>query len=250
MSREATLVHYPPTADHQIRLVIEQVSADGVDRSIAREVLALLGATYTARFEGREAQARLPRGTIAALYNPEDPDAVIRQRDRMQQYIDEQRTQYWYVSSVNDEGNTGVNQGRDTLPGMIKLSPSRPTLLHHIGAKPDNLYINDVLVNPHSQGHGLGTGLMHVAVTHAGFSANAVAVLDVYRGSSVNRWFEMLGLRESPDSPTDLAAEFGGHTLPQVRYVSEDGLSLGGMSLAMQNRDQWLASARPSYAGL
>jgi ribosomal protein S18 acetylase RimI-like enzyme len=184
------------------------------------------------------------------------PDANVRQMNQMNRTI-AHGSSYWYVNP-SETSPTDLafkfNENESVggyVAGLIKTSPSRPTVAQRLHLQTPNCYVNDIIVDPALKrnaasptNHYIGSMLMHAALNFGDFKPGASLAIDGYAGNdAANAWFDRLGLRE--DSTAELAgwAASDTITLPQVHYMSQPGQTLRRHVEALERVAPWLGNA-------
>ena len=234
MSQFETVL-YPTNNDEQGFLRVEELSATG---AAATECMRVQVAAYSKQFENNPSYPhRLPIGATAGHFNVYDSDVVRQRRQRMQQFIDAGHT-YVGARVTDDEGNV---QGEDSLAGFIKFGPSRGWL-QKLGVLSPNMFIGDLAVIPDRQNNAIGSTLLHAATGFGGFDPRRKLALHGFKDSSVNNWFLELGFEAKSRAAIE-DVEIGSYKLPQTLYVSEQGLTIGGLRQRLEDRHPSLAKA-------
>jgi GNAT superfamily N-acetyltransferase len=177
-----------------------------------------------------EAQLEVPTGTLPTglirqqLFDDESKKKVRAQQGRMSSHTEKYDSQYWVL---RDPDNTY------DYVGLAKVSRR--------GAKADTPFghFNDVVVRPADQRRGLGSVIAHAAVKFGPMPPDQPMALEGYAGSAVNGWFEEWGMVARGVDPEGL--QVGTYTVPQVRYITEQGLTVAGLATRLEERMPALA---------
>lgn len=232
-------VTYPPTEGRSTRAIIDHNPRNQIDQRFAHDVLTLLTRAYTSQFEDAATyDCPLPAGAIEEAVKPDDRASIRAYIERALGYVDHYESQYWTVTYLQEDGQSHSDLA---IPGLIKVSPSLSNLFQKANLLSPNMYVNDIIVDPSVQHMGVGSMLLHAALSHAGFKRQRSVALDGFKGSSVNRWFESLGFIAGDEVG---GLQLGEHTLPQTRYSSEGNVSIGGIIARLEEQRPWLAEAK------
>lgn len=244
-----TITYSHPDFIRQIR--IHQPFAQGpLTHTDGEFVLNRIAEAFAPTFE--EPNGSLPPGTIEAHFQPADEAKQIEQIQRMRKAIKD-GSRYLTGSVVTvaapasrTERPTALMQPHAGL--LVKLSPSRPDVVHKWHLLPPNCFLNDIMVTPRIQQRHIATLGLHAALKYGGFQRHVSVhtnALQVVRpdGSEpswqVSRWLESLGLEPQPDVQV-APLIIGGYQIPQIRYASPKGHNVGTMIDKLEARHSWL----------
>jgi ribosomal protein S18 acetylase RimI-like enzyme len=236
MSAETPRISYPESPESSAA-VIEWMSPEEIEAT-AGYVLQTLVRAYSAEFEREDAAQPLPNGTIAARYRPEDEAGVAKFRNNMLTNVQQYESQYWRVTQLGDPRT----QDHPVVPGFIKVTPSRASLLQKARMQTPNVYVDDVIVDPSVQRNHVGTALLHAGLKFSGFDEDRLAVLEGYDGMPSTEWYRMLGFVAN-GGVVSHPVRFGEHVLRQTQYETERGLAIGGVVRNLESRHPWLGNA-------
>jgi GNAT superfamily N-acetyltransferase len=209
-------VHYGeiPVADRK-NLIVERLNRDRVDLNMGRAVQDVLHSAYSSAYER---VGFLPEGATKRNFSS-NPLQVRRRVQRMRQHMRDS-SQYWIARDPAEDHR---------LIGLAKVTPEE-----------DGLYVNDIVVQESNQRNGIGRALAHAALKHQrAVLLGEPVTLDAVHQGVVNHWYEQeWGLSLEPNGEINAhGIPFGEDSLGTVRYISPEGVTLGGIIAAMEERD-------------
>lgn len=214
---------------------IQRLMPGDITPYLAAGALHLVADTYRSRFEDTTQQ--LDQGTVFAHFQPNDPKHITDFATRMQRAMSYGDSEYWIVRSAIPD------RRRLALAGLIKVSPSSDKLVAAGTDSSRSTYLNDILVSPSQQEHGIGSALLHAALSRGSCNPNGKLVLDAYNGNELtNMWFEKLGLHRSRG--VGRLRFLNGQSLPRNRYSSREQ-SVQGVVMTLETQKTWLRQFEP-----
>lgn len=139
--------------------------ADAFDA--APGIQQLMRDTYTQLFATGDSPL-MQSEAINAQFNPDDPQAIAEQAQRILDWTNGQQSQYWVASIPREE--------ESTLVGFAKVTPSRPRLF----VRGENIYLNDIAIQPEMQGRSVDLALLRSIMRFGGYSESAYLVTDTF----------------------------------------------------------------------
>jgi hypothetical protein len=229
-------VHYSP--DDKPHVIVERLHPEDLSENIARGALTIMMRAYTDAFEGKNARPHMPDGTMAEHFAPHDDQRVKTEVGRMAAYM-ARGSQYWFAR----RGESSDEAATAEPVGLVKVSPSRASFAQKLRIAPPNMYINDIAVTLGSE--GVGTQLLHAVSEYGGFDKERTAVLDAYKGTQAQEWFQRLGFVAQAGQLEPVVLS-NGKQFEQVRMV---GPSVGELveNLENQRLDLSLFLGHPEY---
>ena len=200
-------IEYPSALG--IPVTAEFLTADEAAFS-AHSLMEIIEKGYTAEFESKTAS--LKPGTVAARYSPRLSSNVLR-------YSERTRTHYRLGSEIVAVRSRYPGYPRQ-WQAFSKISPA-PAMT---GDEFDGCYINDIIARP-PHGFGWGRVVLHAALRWSSHANDERVVLEAFTGSSVNKWYEHLGLQPLTDKEAD-PFPFNDAELPMTWYATPPGSCL------------------------
>jgi GNAT superfamily N-acetyltransferase len=251
MKRQAQRVNY----EHPKlgALSVERLQPHQVSYPIAKQVRELVGTAYEREFESPRTphNVRLPQGRISNGFLLNNPAKIEAQRVRMDSTLDRGGA-YWLVQSTRDiqDGDGGI-----VFDGLIKTMPSRATMFQRLKLASPNCYINDIVARPRvaagpgARGFGIGSALLHTALSYSEYGRQSIVVADTYRsGHSGPEFFDGAGFTINRDAAPEPTIFNGGEEceihLPMDRHEAD----LGDVVQRLIARHNWLAQAEVEYS--
>jgi hypothetical protein len=221
-----------PSGEQSPEYIICPLAADNtgnVTDELARQLLKLQADAYAAHFSiGHGSQPFADEAAIRKLYDHHNPQKIAQRRERVRHYLSN-GSRYLQISHVGNRPELTDEQ----IPGIVKFSPSRSAIARLRGHTP-NLFVNDIIVTPQlqsripGQGKAAGATLLHAALRHGGYDPARELALHAYEGSTINQWFERIGLKATRETVEPL--HIGAYELPQVLYVSARSLTISAIA--------------------
>lgn len=194
----------------------------------ARSLLEIIEKGYAAQFEGRV--SGLKPGTVALRYGARFSSNVLR-------YSERTRTHYGLGSEI-----VAVRSRYADDPfrwqAFAKISPA-PAMTD---GEFDGCYINDVISRP-PHGFGWGSIALHAALRWGSHAQDERVVLEAFTGSSVNGWYEQIGLRPLANKPADPFVFNESAQLPMTWYKTPPGLCLHDVVSYLEARNPGLQNS-------
>lgn len=189
----------------------------------AAAIAAVMQSAYATLFE--RPRGNLPEGAITQyLFNPDSTHKTRRQHGRMCSHMDRRDSQYWILWDTY----------KRSAVGLAKVTPAGTEADTPFG------YFNDIAVRNRDQGRGFGRALAHAAIKFGPMPQDQPLALEGFAGSPTNRWFEdEWGMVARGVDPEGLAV--GQDRLPQIRYITESGLSVAGVARRLEEAAPTLA---------
>ena len=210
-------------------LLISRVDESQAAR-LARPILRVLSGAYQRQYE--DELGILPPGSASEYFAADNAERIRQQEERMQTYIKAGST-YW-VASLGRYVSPG------DIVGIVKTSPSRPSLVHKLRITPANCYINDIAVTVPRK--GIGSALLKVALDDYD-PALSVAVADALPGSEP--FFEAAAMYSVETLANQFAPlEIGSVALHEQMTRYESTFS-GLMKYGLMTHNEWIASGSP-----
>jgi len=209
-------------------ITVEQLRPNDNNVEHARAIHAVLLSAYAAQFE--RPNGSLPVGIVQEqLFNPDSKRKALKQQGRMSSHVSKYGSQYWCIRDPED---------RRAMAGIAKISPR--------GLETDTPfgYFNDIAVRKEDQGKGLGLALAHAALKYGPAPQDQPLALDGFAGSRVNEWFEderHMVARGMDEEGIQVGPNFN---LPQVRYITESGMTVAGLVRAFEDNVPALTSGQ------
>lgn len=196
--------------------LIEQVIERDVDTPLGRGIQGLLQACYSDQFKADKVIS--DPAVVSRVYNTSQSkgaDQAIRMREHMRK-----GSEYWAIKAPEQP-----------QPGVIALIGLAKTTARGCS---DDLYFNDILVDPGSQRQGFGLALAHAALRFRGNPNDrpdheTSLSLEGYLHSSVNQWFSgTWGLKQGKLDKGSFP--LGGYKLSQYPYTTVSAKRSGKFS--------------------
>lgn len=249
MKRQAQRVKYQHP--EMGTLTVERLSPDAVTYQAARQIRHLIGVAYGDEFESPRApvSVRLLRGRISGAYLQDSDQKIEEQQVRVEKAL-ARGSSYWTLQAPTQVGQSGKNP---RLDGLVKTTPSRSTTSQKLHLSPPNCYIDDILVRPGAEAgptfRGVGSMLLHNALTHDSYELSATAVADTFRsGRSGPEFFSEAGFALQPDSTPPYTIFNRGEEneihLPMERREAR----IQDVVDRLAARFEWLSSAEVEYS--
>jgi ribosomal protein S18 acetylase RimI-like enzyme len=211
-------------------VAVQRLHPDTIEAGLAHDVLILMTEAYREQFD-----YRLIPGTIEDHFRPHDKSVIVAQRDRMQKYVEQYGSQYWFVRPRFDTPELAI-------VGLLKISAARPTLRQKMQLMSPSLFIDTIVVAPDHQSQNIGTALMHTGLRHTGFNPDRGAALNAFDNNiGPNDWLIDLGLL--PAAPILPFRCRNGEQLARTRYATPKEVTLGSMVALLERRKPWLHDA-------
>lgn len=156
-------------------------------------------------------------------------DVVRRQAERMRHYVHDNGSTYWFASLI-DGGLSAIEP-----IGLVKISPSNSRARRLFHRQP-NAYVHDVATRSAYMRHGIGSALLHTALSD--FDADREVVLDSQSDNrEIDRWFHEIGLT---GKATIDPLVIGSSEIAQLRL---GGATVDEVQGALEARYDWIAKA-------
>lgn len=210
-------VEYPADDPADPSIVVERLDVAAVDDDLARGVIRLVRDAYAAQYGGRQASVE----AFYEAYDPDNPDKVAYRRQVLTERVQSEKTDYWVVRGEEP----------DRLDGLVRV-------LHDYG----QTYLADIITAPPWR-RGIGSRGLHASLTKSGLPPSNTLSLDGFQGSSVNKWYESLGL--NPGSLTGyMNVGSTGYRMLHREYATPASVGVGGVVRALEAKRPSLARAR------
>ncbi|MET1032974.1 MAG: hypothetical protein ABWX94_00570 [Candidatus Saccharimonadales bacterium] len=208
-------IHYPrPDGSEAIVELLTERRA----QILTGALLTVIDEGYRSQFSTGEAGNQMvPADVIAAKYSPSDKN--------IERYSDATRRHF----SIGSQIAAVLGKSTLAIAAFAKVSPAEVA-----GDAPfqDGCYLNDVIARQHRTGDG--SIALHAALTRTGQDYDKPLVLEGFVGSSVNAWYERLGLVAVPAIVTGDFSFTSEHTLPMVYYTTPSSAGLGDVVNALE----------------
>lgn len=231
------------------RLAVERLGPEQVTDSIAKDFLLLETAAYSHELEGGEYGAPLlPQGSVAAYYRPNSRRSNRVAEYSMREEMAESGRQYWYIRT--DSGTLALPpqssdlRSSQVIAAACLIPTTHPWDVEHYS--PDGkpyCGIRELIVHPTVQRRGLGSALIHAALSGGGIPDNSSVNIDGYEGSPVTSGFieGYLGLLAVSPAPSIFV-----HVhlpLQATRFMTTGRMNLKTLRERLENKKPWLRTA-------